>query len=507
MGFGVNYVVDILKFPWPLFPKNKNAFPLGLRYDIPALVQDNEFTITLPAGNIFEITGLVFSTTGYKDGDSYSLIKNNEYIAKEIYTKELGQAKEIRPVKEINSDTDTLKFIFHNTTGTSKVIWVDIDMTCKNIVLYDEGAPYLMDSLPEEVKVALPYIKDGEYPELRDINTDYWADDLQFGIRSIRKPFWEGRNDILHMWSMYQSKVAPSDSYRKFIYQLSVDAKNNIPYESFDRPFDEFVLEYNHLIDSSFSPKQLAEVYLTYKLKTPVTIFDPAMAIVTENYIDILVQYVDSKFCFVLDWIDFNEVNSNAKVLGFEISPYSVYNDNRSCYDNKIKAFINIEPSAFGRHVTESKIVYPLQYRHNDNLKVEYLPFDTTIRQAHVDITDPNISFVELFLHELAHALDGYRRDACGVRFSQMSDWLKIAGWESEYFKNYTHTEYPPLKVTNFISFNEDRIEPPVTPYGCTNPLEDFAESFVMYCINPICLQVHYPKRWKFFEDHVINII
>jgi hypothetical protein len=129
MGFDISYVVDILKFPWPLFPKNKNVFPLGLRYDIPAVIQDNEFEISLPVGKSLELLSLAFSATGYKDRDKYSLIKNNEYIVKDIYTKELGQVKEIRPVVKLIADDDTLTFIYHNDSGTSKVIWIDLDMT------------------------------------------------------------------------------------------------------------------------------------------------------------------------------------------------------------------------------------------------------------------------------------------------------------------------------------------------------------------------------------------
>lgn len=130
----VGVIAEILKFPWPLFPKYKNQFPLGLRYDVPPLQKDHEFIINLPPNNKYELQSFVFSSTGYKDGDAYSLKINDEYVFARIYTKELGQVKELRPVRKIDPANDTVTFIFHNDTGTSKVIWIDLDLTAQKPV-------------------------------------------------------------------------------------------------------------------------------------------------------------------------------------------------------------------------------------------------------------------------------------------------------------------------------------------------------------------------------------
>jgi len=130
----VSIVADVLKFPWPLYPKYKQTFPLGLRYDIPALIQDCEFVINLPPNNKYELQGFVFSATGYKDKDSYSLYRNDDILLNKIYTKELAQRIPIRPVRKIDPENDSLTFVYHNTTGTSKVIWIDLDLTSQKIV-------------------------------------------------------------------------------------------------------------------------------------------------------------------------------------------------------------------------------------------------------------------------------------------------------------------------------------------------------------------------------------
>jgi len=135
MSFSVSVIADIFKFPWPLFPKYKNNYILGLRYDIPSLVGPQEFIINLPPNNKYELQSFAYSSTGYKDSDNYSLLVNDIYVFTNIYTKELGQVKDIRPIKKILS-VDTVKFIFNNATGTSKVIWIDLDLTCLTPIIH-----------------------------------------------------------------------------------------------------------------------------------------------------------------------------------------------------------------------------------------------------------------------------------------------------------------------------------------------------------------------------------
>lgn len=128
MGFDVSVIADIFKFPWPLFPRYKHPYSISGRYEITAEMKDFEFAVSLPTDDMFELQSIVFSATGYKDSDYFSIMLNDDYIMKNIYTKELGQVKEVRPVVKIDPSIDTLKFIYSNSTGTSKVVWLDFDM-------------------------------------------------------------------------------------------------------------------------------------------------------------------------------------------------------------------------------------------------------------------------------------------------------------------------------------------------------------------------------------------
>jgi len=134
MGFDVSVVADIFKFPYPLYPKYKHVYPLGLRFEVPDNSMTSttiEFPIVLPLNNDYELQSVAFSASGYKDKDNYDLVLNDTYVLRQIYTKELGQIKEIRPILKITPGKDSFKFVFNNVTGTSKILWIDLDLTCR----------------------------------------------------------------------------------------------------------------------------------------------------------------------------------------------------------------------------------------------------------------------------------------------------------------------------------------------------------------------------------------
>lgn len=134
MGFNIKMIADIFKFPTPLFPRFKKVFGSGFREDIPALKKSFEIPIVYDEDKSYEIQYVEFSSTGYKDGDKLSLIRNKDLIFS-VHTKELPQRIDLRPVVVYRPKLDTLKFIYHNITGTSKVIWFDIFASYANKIV------------------------------------------------------------------------------------------------------------------------------------------------------------------------------------------------------------------------------------------------------------------------------------------------------------------------------------------------------------------------------------
>jgi hypothetical protein len=123
----ISVIADILKFPYPLYPKLKRPYPMGLRFEITWDKKDFIFPIILPNPFKYELTSISISFSGYKDGDSFSLICNGDTLLDTVYTKEFGQVIDIRPVSPCQGTA--LTFIYHNDTGTSKIVWLDLMIT------------------------------------------------------------------------------------------------------------------------------------------------------------------------------------------------------------------------------------------------------------------------------------------------------------------------------------------------------------------------------------------
>lgn len=130
MGFAVNVIADILKFPNPLFPKYKNYVNFGMRYDVPPLKLDITLKVNFPQNLVYELQNIEFDFTGWKDSDSLSIYKNNNVVALNVFGKELPQRLNVRPIIKLLPEKDEFFIEIHNTTGTSKVLLIDFGLSC-----------------------------------------------------------------------------------------------------------------------------------------------------------------------------------------------------------------------------------------------------------------------------------------------------------------------------------------------------------------------------------------
>lgn len=513
----VSIVADILKFPWPLFPKYKRTFPVGQRYDIPALIQDFEFEISLPAPNKYELQSFVFSTTGYKDGDSYSLYKNDDVIFHKIYTKELGQAMEIRPIVKLETGTDTLKFVFHNSTGTSKVIWIDLILTANKAV---KVADIITPPTPLVSPLAYFFAQSGEpgYVAPASISTMYWQRNLVVYNIDIRPEFWNGRNDLLGAYGNFANMLTePFPLFRTYLFKFVQDTKSGFTTPHFSQSWVDFKTNCKKLASDgglelgSLPDSDIAQIYLSHILRTPVSVFPAADMLLEGNRIDLIKNYLKPYHMFVFDWIDFNDADPDENVGGFAYDPAGASTDPAE-YEplSSIKAYINIETVTLSLDVNYSRTVFPREYYFPEGATSWYDAHfhamdgeQDPLRAYDLPITDPAINAAEVFVHETGHAIDFYRRDRTGMLFSQMPEWLNISGWDLDYFNLYQYGNSPFLQVDNYKSELNGSTEPPVTSYGASHPMEDFAESYAFYCINPRLLQEKYPQRWSFMETYV----
>lgn len=130
MGFQVTYpaggVIDQVRrvdLPRHLFPSYGQPFIKGLRLSVPPLV--GMFSITYAVPVKMELLGLEVGCTGYADVDSWDFSVGNRLVCESIYTKEVAQTKWLG-VLPVEAGT-VLRLDFHNDSGTSKVVWVDLN--------------------------------------------------------------------------------------------------------------------------------------------------------------------------------------------------------------------------------------------------------------------------------------------------------------------------------------------------------------------------------------------
>lgn len=90
----------------------------GKMLEIPAI--KGQYTIELNVSG--KLTGVTYSQSAWRIEDSWDLVVGEKKLFDGIRTKEYGEYKHFNIFYPTNG---TVKFIYNNTSGSSKVIWVD----------------------------------------------------------------------------------------------------------------------------------------------------------------------------------------------------------------------------------------------------------------------------------------------------------------------------------------------------------------------------------------------
>ena len=355
---------------------------------------------------------------------------------------------------------------------------------------------------------------------------------------------------ILGNWSTtttndYTAYYASIPLYYKKLYKLLKQAYNNVTITEMSNwtTFDTYCN--NYLL--SLTKVQRIEMFLTYKWKAFVNIMSPynvnfinnfiirsTSTISDSTYYDAMASYFEStaKFNTFCQRFTFGESNSNASIGGFAIS----------LNDNNFRT-INVEPDSVGssfhyysacpmlfKEEVSPGLVYKVgQFKVSGmDYTKKQITFSAISTWSATYPTTTDASFATLMMvedyhkliyvciHESGHTIDYmYSKTHSGVRLSELSNWLSIAGWESLVYNGAANADniavgssYYHLNTDNFnFPTLHSAKEAPVTPYGHFYPWEDFAEAWAMYVYNSAALQQFYPLKYAFITTVVVPFL
>lgn len=143
MSFNVNYsaggLIDRVKridgittpvqiiLPPHLFATYERPFVKGFRLEMPAI--PGTYPVEYVAPQDMELLSIEVGCTGYSDIDCWSFYINGTVYCETIYCKEVAQVKSFGAVKLKTGDV--LRLEFNNNSGTSKVLWLDLNFAIK----------------------------------------------------------------------------------------------------------------------------------------------------------------------------------------------------------------------------------------------------------------------------------------------------------------------------------------------------------------------------------------
>lgn len=96
-------------------------------FDIPALAEDFEFEVELPAVEC-EVLALTVTCSGYGEDDNYDLFFNSKQWFKNWYCSEVKEGLFLGTSTYVYSAPahSIIRFTFHNVSGTAKKVWLGI---------------------------------------------------------------------------------------------------------------------------------------------------------------------------------------------------------------------------------------------------------------------------------------------------------------------------------------------------------------------------------------------
>lgn len=97
----------------------------GQMLEVPALEKECILNFTVPKKAV--ITGITYSQSSWNYNDSWNLKIGDNILFNNVYTKEFGEHKYFNKFYGVEAG-DNIQFIFNNSSGSSKVVWIDFEI-------------------------------------------------------------------------------------------------------------------------------------------------------------------------------------------------------------------------------------------------------------------------------------------------------------------------------------------------------------------------------------------
>lgn len=110
----------------------------GKSLSIPATKGDFELDFIVEANGV--LTDVVYSLSAWNYNDTWDLLVNDNKIFSNITTKEFGEDKCFIKYKDIKKN-DIIKIVFHNNSGSNKILWSDINVVETPAYMQVPGTP------------------------------------------------------------------------------------------------------------------------------------------------------------------------------------------------------------------------------------------------------------------------------------------------------------------------------------------------------------------------------
>ncbi len=510
----------------------------GKRLQVPAVIGD--YTISWSFDYDIAITDIKYSQSAWKYEDNWDLVIDGEIVFESIFTKEVFESEHFNSFRKVSAGS-TIEIVLHNESGNSRDIWTNLhyvtvvkgenngtgggDTGGDNTGGGDTGG----GDIPAKEGYLRMFVatdsSDPDYVEPNSIENNYskfkkyWlrsdGSQVEFNGVNISASFYDGRNNWLR--DIFRNNISTINNitnYHKYLYKLYEDSKSGLVISQLENGYVSAV-DYMNSIGITNKNEQMG-IFMTYVTKCVNTVNNNFTSIYQlDGALDGFKDYIDRSKCFVFDWIDWADVVDTA--AGGFANP--IFVGSSSVY----KAYLNIEPQIKDFSPIGNGCIWVLQYKYvakgPELYRYEKLtedPYDIyswkNIREGSNGYDRVVAKYAMLgyvSIHEMGHAIDAYadyRGDT--YRLSHTDEWLDIWKWTTvataaQFRAPGSYTHYPKYLTKYHMEWDMSNGEPPITAYGCVDPMEDFAEAYVCYIMNEKYLKEKYPKRYAFMKKHV----